>query len=105
MPTRPALFPQHPPHARPQAESAPDALFLIVRVDPRHAFLARRHLRLAAAPAPRVRQLADPHGHGQACFLVQLRRGDVDALMDRLMRHLPAAEFGRLAACPAGVAP
>lgn len=105
MPTRPALFLHHPSHARPRAEGAPDALFLIVRVDPRHAFLARRHLRLAATPALRVRRLADRHGHGQACFLVQLRRGDADALMDHLMRHLPAAEFGRLGACPAGVEP
>jgi len=104
MSARHAAFPTRQAHGLPTARPAPACISLIVRVDPRHVFLAHRHLRQYAACPLQVRRLADPDRHGQASFLVRLPHRDADALMHYLMTHLPAAEFGRLASRPLATA-
>jgi len=103
MPARHAVLPARQARNRPIARPAPECLFLIVRVDPRHVFLAHRHLRQSRPRLLCVRMLSDPDRHGQASFLVQLRQDDAGALMHHLMTHLPAAEFGRLGPQPMGI--
>ncbi|MBV7486821.1 hypothetical protein [Bordetella sp. BOR01] len=93
---RPALSEDHRIRSLPQGESVPLSVSLILRVDPRNAFQARRQLHSCMAPAPRIDVVADPNGHGQTTFIIKLAYRDVDALMHYVMTHLPTAEFGAL---------